>query len=146
MFVSVGTYECIRQLFELTSNVCCTYIAPQHCIYTHQDTRTYMYRQTDRHSGWMSDIVAAHTLAHVVHTRTPFNGDAAELRWAHACTRACACMCADLFPFLSLKTQSDVCFTNVHERICFLFVHFYEHARQLSAHARAHMQRSLGHP
>jgi hypothetical protein len=28
-----------------------------------------MYRQTERHSGWISEIVAAHTLAHVVDTR-----------------------------------------------------------------------------
>jgi hypothetical protein len=48
--LSVCTYECIWQLFDLTSNACCTWIAPQHCIYKHQDTRTYMYRQTDRHS------------------------------------------------------------------------------------------------
>ena len=35
------------------------------------NTRTYMYSQTDRHSGWISEIVAALTLAHVVHTRKP---------------------------------------------------------------------------
>ena len=64
--------------------------------------------------------------------------DAVELRWAHACTRACACMRAYLFPFLSVKTQSYLCFTKVHERICFLFVHFYEHARQLFAHTIIH--------
>jgi hypothetical protein len=108
MCVSVCTYECIWLQFDLTSNVCCTWIVPQHCIYKHQDTRTYMYRQTKRHSGWMSEI------------------------------RACACMRAYLFPFLSVKTQSYVFFTNVYERICFLFVHFYEHARQLSAHTRTH--------
>ncbi len=50
---------------------CITGIAPQDCIYKHEYTRTYMYRQTERHSGWISEIVAAHTLAHVVHTRTP---------------------------------------------------------------------------
>jgi hypothetical protein len=31
-----------------------------------------MYRQTERHSGWISEIVAAHTLTHVVYTHTPF--------------------------------------------------------------------------
>ena len=52
--------------------------------------------------------------------------DVVELWWAHACTRACACMRAYLFPFLSLKTQSYVCFTNMYDRICSLFVLFYE--------------------
>ena len=33
--------------------------------------RTCTDRQTDRHSGWISEIVAAHTLAHEVHTHTP---------------------------------------------------------------------------
>ncbi len=47
-------------------------------------------------------------------------------------------MRAYLFPFLSVKTQSYVCFTNVYERICFLSFHFYEHASQLSEHKRAH--------
>jgi hypothetical protein len=55
-------------------------------------------------------------------------------------------MRAHLFPFLSVKTQSCVCFTDVSERICSVFVHFYEHTRQLSAHTRAHMQRPLAHP
>jgi hypothetical protein len=36
-----------------------------------ENTRTGMYRQTDRHSGWISEIVAALTLAHVGHTRKP---------------------------------------------------------------------------
>jgi hypothetical protein len=61
----------------------------------------------------------------------------------HACTRACACMRAYLFPFLSVKTRSDLCVTNVYERICFLFVHFYEHARQ--SHTRAHTCRDHLH-
>ena len=68
-----------------------------------------------------------------------------ELQWGHACTRACACMRADVFPFLSVKTQSYVCFTNVYEGICFLSVHFYEHARQLSQHTRAHTCRDHSH-
>ncbi len=63
-----------------------------------------MYRQTDRQSGWIREIVTAHTLAP------------------------------------SVKTQSDLCLTHVYERICFFFVNFYEHARQLSAHARAHAE------
>jgi hypothetical protein len=49
-------------------------------------------------------------------------------------------MRAHLFPFPSVTTQSDLCFTNVYARICLLFVHFYEHARQLSAHTRAHAE------
>jgi hypothetical protein len=49
--VSLCTYECKWPLFDLTSNACCTCIAPQDCMYKHEDTRTYMYRQTDRHSG-----------------------------------------------------------------------------------------------
>jgi hypothetical protein len=57
---------------------------------------------------------------------------------------ACPCMHAYLFHFLSVKTQSDSCFTDVYDRICSLFVHLYEHARQLSAHTRStHMQTSL---
>jgi hypothetical protein len=56
MCVRVCTYECIWRLFDLKSNACCTGIAPQDCIYKHEYTRTYMYRQTERHSGWISDI------------------------------------------------------------------------------------------
>jgi hypothetical protein len=40
-----------------------------------ENTRMYMYRQTDRHRGWISEIVAAHTLAHEVHTHTPLRCD-----------------------------------------------------------------------
>ncbi len=49
-------------------------------------------------------------------------------------------MRAYLFPFLSVKIQSSACFTKVYDRICFLFVHFYEHARQVSAHTRVHAE------
>jgi hypothetical protein len=45
--------------------------------------------------------------------------------------------------YTSIRTHGR--FTNVYDRICFLFVHFYEHARQLSAHTHAHTQRSLAH-
>jgi hypothetical protein len=55
-------------------------------------------------------------------------------------------MSVHLFPFLSVKTQSDSFFTDVFDRICSFFVHLYEHARQLSAHTRTHMQTSLAHP
>ena len=112
-------------------------------LYMHQDTRPYMYRQTDRQSGWISELVAAHTLAHAVHTRTPLRCGRAAVG---TCMHTCMCVRAYLFPFLSVKTQSYLCFTNVCERICFLFVHFYERARQLSARTRAHMQRSRPHP
>ncbi len=71
--------------------------------------------------------------------------DAVELWWAHACTRACACMRVYLFSFLSVKTPSYLCFTNVYDRICFLFVHNHEHARQLSAHTRARTCRDHSH-
>jgi hypothetical protein len=115
----------------VTSNACCTWIAPQHCIYKHQDTRTYMYRQTDRYSGWISEIVAAHTLAHVSYDYALAHPwDAVEMLHLHACV---------LISFLFFR-WSNVCFTNVYERICFLSFHFYEHARQLSAHERAYMQ------
>ncbi len=40
-------------------------------LYKHQDTRTYTYRQTDRHSRWISEILPAHPLAQVLHSRTP---------------------------------------------------------------------------
>jgi hypothetical protein len=111
-----------------------------------------MHRQTDRHNGWISEIVAAHTLTHVVHTHSHMSctlthpWDAVELRWARACMRACAYMRTYLFPFHSVKTQSSVCLTDVYERICFLFVHFYELVRQLSAHTHTNMQRSLAYP
>jgi hypothetical protein len=86
MCVSVCTYECIWQLFDLRSNACCTWIAPQHCKYKHQDTRTYMYRQACRNSGWISEKVAAHTLAHEDMRSTLAHPWATvELRWAHAC-------------------------------------------------------------
>ncbi len=52
MCVRVCTYECIWQLFDLTSNVCCTWIAPQHCTYKHQDARTDMSRRTDRQTQY----------------------------------------------------------------------------------------------
>ncbi len=68
MCVSVCTYEGICPMFDRTWNAFSTWIGPQDCIYKHEYTRTYMYRQTERHSGWISEIVAAHTLAHVVHT------------------------------------------------------------------------------
>jgi hypothetical protein len=76
MCVSVCTYECIWQLFDLTSNFCCTCIAPQYCIYTHQDTRTYMYRQTDRHSG-------GHMHAHV-HVHACVLISFLFFRWKHS--------------------------------------------------------------
>jgi hypothetical protein len=44
-------------------------------LYKHQDTRTYMFRQTHRHIGLISEIVAAHPLAHVVHTRKLYRGE-----------------------------------------------------------------------
>jgi hypothetical protein len=56
----------------------------------------------------------------------------------HAHVHWCACIRVYLFPFRSVKTQSSVCFTNVYERICSLFVHLYEHARHLSARTRVH--------
>ena len=40
-------------------------------------------------------------------------------------------MRAYLFRFVSVRTQLYVCFTNAYDRVCFLFVHFYEHAQQL---------------
>ena len=64
------------------------------------------------------------------------------------CMHTCMCMhaCLSLF-FVSVKTQSYLCFTIAYERrICSLFVHFYEHARQVSVHTRAHMQRSFARP
>jgi hypothetical protein len=89
----VCTYEGIWQLFYPTWNACCTWISPQDCIYKHQNTRTYMYRQTERHSGWISEVVAAHTLAHVVDTRTPL-----RCGWAAVgtCMHTCMCMHACL--------------------------------------------------
>jgi hypothetical protein len=50
-------YECIGQQFDIPSKACCT----------------DMHVQTDRHSGWIREIAAAHTLAHAVHTRTPLS-------------------------------------------------------------------------
>ena len=46
-----------------TSNACCTWIGPQQCIYKHQDTRTYMYRQTVTSVGrrLLSELVLVHT-------------------------------------------------------------------------------------
>ena len=106
---------------------CLVHMNSTSALYT--SIRTHGRTRADRHthtqSGWISEIAAAHTLAHVVHTRAPL-----RCGWA----------------FLSVKTQSYICFTNVYEGICFLSVHFYEHARKLSAHTRAHMQRSLAHP
>jgi hypothetical protein len=80
-WVCVRTSEGTWQLFDLTSNPCCTWIRPQDCIYKHEYTRTYMYRQTERHSRRISEIAAAHTLAHVVHTRTPFLSSRARSLW-----------------------------------------------------------------
>ncbi len=142
MCESVCTYEGIWQLFDLTSNAFCTRIGPQDCIYKHECTPTYMYRQTERHSGWISEIVAAHTLAHVLHTRTPL-----RCGWAvvGTCMHTCMCMHACLSLSFSLEKkwwkQSYLCFTNVYVCICFMLVHFYEHARELSGHTRAHMLR-----
>jgi hypothetical protein len=106
MCESVCTYECIWQLFDLKSsacctciaNSCCTCIASQYGVYKHQDTRTYMYRQTDRHSGWISEIVAAHTLAHVLNTRTPL-----RCGWAAVGTCMHACMCMHVWLSLSFS-------------------------------------------
>ena len=68
---ALNVCECVYVWVYVTavwpSKACWPCIAPQHCIYTHQDTRTYTYRQTDRLSGWISKIVAA--LAHLVQTR-----------------------------------------------------------------------------
>ncbi len=61
--------ECVSKRVYMTA------VCPIHCLLLHrtsalfkkhQDTRTYMCRQTDRHSGWIREIVAAHTLALVV--------------------------------------------------------------------------------
>jgi hypothetical protein len=104
-------------MFDISSNACCTWIGPQDCMYKHQDKRTYMCRQTDRHSGWISKIVAAHTLAHIVSTRTPLRCVRLSCG-GHMHAHVHACMRAYLFPFLLVKTLSYLCFTHVHERIC----------------------------
>ena len=129
----------------------------ERCMYKLEDTRTYMYGQTDGHSGWISEIVAAHTLANVVRTRTPL-----RCGWAAVgtCMHTCMCMhaCLSLSFFLSFRWQhcrlyaplmcmnvSVFClstFMSMHDScqhtrerytyICFLFVWFSEYTRQLS--------------
>ena len=72
------------------------------------------------------------------HTLESCGGDECDADSFSLLTRACACIRAYLFPFLSVKRQADLCLTNVYERLCFLFVHFYEHARQLLPHTIIH--------
>ncbi len=100
-----------------------------------------MYRQTDRQSGWISDIVAAHPLVHVEYNRAPL-----RCGWAAVDTDMYTCMCirAYLFPFLSVKTLSYLCFTNVYERICFCLPTFMS-MHDSCQHTRAHTCRDHSH-
>jgi hypothetical protein len=58
----------------------------ENCIFKHQDIRTYMYRLTDRHSGWISEIVAAHTPhSHTLEMRLSCGGHICAHVHVHGC-------------------------------------------------------------
>jgi hypothetical protein len=65
-------------------------------LYIQPSGHTDVHVQTDRETQWMdqvNEVVAAHTLAHVVHTRTPL-----RCGWTvvGTCMHTCLCMHACL--------------------------------------------------
>jgi hypothetical protein len=106
---------------------------------------TDVHVRTDRQTQWMDRRNSSST-----HTRTCSAHSHTLEMWLscgghmHAHVHVHACMRDYLFPFLSVKTQSNVCLImcmNVGNHmcmcmcmyICFLFVWFSEYTRQLSA-------------
>ncbi len=113
-------------------------------LYIQAWVHTDVHAQTDteRHSGWIGEIVAAHALAHVVYTRTPLRCGVVVV----TCLHSCMCMHACLS--LSFSFGENTVVFMLHYCVwpyLFLFVHFYEHAQQLSTHTRAHTFRDHSH-
>ena len=151
--------ECVYKRVYMTAVLhikCLLLHRPQHCL---RSIRTHGHTCTDTVDG-LRNSSSTHTRtcsahSHTLEMRLSGGGHMHAHVHAHACgghmqarmhahTHAYAHACV-LISFLSLGENTVVCMHHqcyVCERICFLFVHFYEHARQLSdsTHAHAHAE------
>jgi hypothetical protein len=78
-----------------------------------------MFKQTDRHSGWIGEIVAAHTLAHVVHSVKTQSYVCFTNVYGYECDNECD---ADS---LSLLIQSYIQTYILFARVCIIYNYFF---------------------
>jgi hypothetical protein len=99
LFVCIYTFFWLFAFLSIYTAAGCFFWLFREYFTLQASGHTDLHARTDRHSGWIIEIVAAHPLVPVVHSRTPLrSGWATELQWTQACTRVCACV---LISFLS---------------------------------------------